>query len=1117
MHTSHPLKHLCILCIIFSIVFSCKKDTPKPQNPTSKPETLFKLLPETHTGITFNNKIAEDANNFFLVYNYAYNGGGVAIGDINNDGLNDIFFTGNQVSNRLYLNKGDFKFEDITKSAGVTSKKGWDNGVVMADVNGDTYLDIYVCRGGRKDADKERANLLYINNGDNTFTEKAETYNIADKGYSMIASFFDMDNDNDLDLFVTNRPRQFFLSHDAVEKGKKAQSDLHRDKLYENINGTFKEVSQIAGINNTFAYGLGIATSDINNDGHSDIYVANDYFESDYFFKNNGNKTFTQSINTLSNHVAFYGMGIDVVDFNNDGYEDIMELDMTSSDHVRAKTTMASMNVAAYYRILEQGNHHQYMHNMLQLNNGNGFFSEISQYAGVAKTDWSWSCLGSDFDNDGYRDLFITNGFRRDIFDKDATAKVTQYLKSEEKRKRSKNENVTHIVNLFNENKIHNYIYKNDGNLKFSNQVKNWGMENISFSNGAAVADLDNDGDLDLVVNNINDPAFVYQNKAETLKHNFLNVQLKGPKNNTYGLGAKITLYTPSGKQYHELKTVRGYLSSVAPTTHFGLGKTNTVDSITVAWPDYKTTTITKNISLNTTLNIAYTAAIPTDINKEILETPIFNNITHKAFSKHPFKHIENSFDDFKNQVLLPHKLSTEGPCIAVADINNDGLDDFFAGGAAGQTGAIYIQNRNKTFTKTNAIPLKKDASYEDTSAIFFDANNDNHLDLYVVSGGSAYNEHSKNYQDRLYINNGKGKFTKTTTLPIITASGGSVTALDFDADGDLDLFVGGRHVPNNYPNSPQSYLLENTKEGFKDVTQQKAKAIERIGMVTDAVWTDIDNDSTNELFVVGEWMPIRAFNFTNGKLTEKKLPQLKHTNGWWNTISAKDIDNDGYIDLVAGNLGENYKFKASKEKPFYIFASDYDKNGTNDIFLAKNYKNKIVPVRGKECSSQQMPILSKKFKTYNAFANADLGSIINDKNLSTEKHKAYMFKSVILKNTKGNLQIKALPYEAQFSAVQGILLDDYTGNSTTDIVIAGNKFNSEIETTRADASVGALIQQDTIGNLQTIPLPKSGVFLPYNVKTICPITLGSKNNSSKGVLVGVNDGELQLLEATSK
>ncbi|AUP78808.1 VCBS repeat-containing protein [Flavivirga eckloniae] len=1098
---------------IFSLClfFGCKKEQTKQDAVVVKKETLFESIPSNETGITFNNAIEESPGNFFIVYNYAYNGGGVAIGDINNDGLSDIYFTGNQVENKLYLNKGDFQFEDITDSAGVGGGEGWDNGVVMVDINGDNLLDIYVCKGGFRGTDEERRNLLYVNNGDNTFSEKAKDYNIADSGFSMMASFFDMDNDNDLDMYLINRPKYFFTSFDDIKKGREEQNPLHRDKLYENINGVYKEVGQKSGINQTYSYGLGLSTSDLNNDGFSDIYVANDYLESDYFFENKGNKTFEQNIQSITNHVAFYGMGIDVVDFNNDGYEDIVELDMTSPDHIRAKTSMASMNVDGYNYILNAGNHYQYMHNMLQVNNGNGYFSEISQFAGIDKTDWSWSCIGSDFDNDGLRDLFISNGFRRDIFDKDATSILLKYVDSELKRQRTKSENVDHIVNLFNENKIPNYIYKNNGGLKFSSKGKDWGLEAASFSNGAAVSDLDNDGDLDLVVNNINDNAFIYKNNSEKSGNRFLKLKLKGPKYNTLGLGAKITLFKNDSIQYHELKNVRGYLSSVDPIAHFGLGITTTIDSVKVVWPDKKINLIT-NVKANTLLTVDYQQA------KVIKETrnkynPVFKDVTRSAFLGNTVKHTENNFNDFKNQILLPHKLSTEGPCISVADVNNDGFEDFYIGGAVNQAGRLFLQRSNETFIESKQTDFLNDKGFEDVASAFFDANGDGSLDLYVVSGGNEFSEHSSEYQDRLYLNDGKGHFNKSNNLPEITSSGGCVIPLDYDADGDLDLFVGGRLVPNRYTSAPKSYLLQNNSGVFVDVTTQHAKALEFVGMVTDAAWEDIDGDSKNELLLVGEWMPISVFQIKEGIFVKQDMPALNKTNGWWNTIEAKDIDQDGDMDFVLGNLGENYKFKASEEKPFYVFAADYDKNGTNDVFLAKDYKNKIVPIRGKECSTEQLPGISKRFTTYNAFAEADLGSILDDKALTSQKHEVYMFQSVFLINNGGSFKIKKLPNEAQYSTVQSIEIDDFNKDGINDILLAGNKFNVEIETTRADASIGALLEGDKQFDFKAVKPSLSGVFLPTNVKDIKPIKLGK---NAKGVLVGVNNGSMHLLKMSN-
>ncbi|WP_282049455.1 VCBS repeat-containing protein [Maribacter aquivivus] len=1097
------MKYSTFLILAFLTICGCNKDS-KEQVSTEDESPLFEFVSSETSGINFNNQIEENFEHFYEFFNYVYNGAGVAVGDINNDGLSDIFFVGNEVENKLYLNKGDFKFEDITAKANIDQNKGWHNGVVMVDINGDNLLDIYVCRGGFRNKKEDRENLLFINQGDLTFKEDAASFGLNDNGYSIMASFFDADNDNDLDMYLTNRPEKFFQNYTQVLQGKANEDDIYRDKLYINDNGNYKEEGLNAGIKNNYGYGLGLATSDLNSDGKIDIYVSNDYLERDYAYINKGNNTFSDELTKRFNHVPFYAMGVDIVDFNNDGFEDIIQLEMLPEDYERSKTTMASMNTKLFSDMTSNGFHYQYMHNMLHLNRGNGIYSEISAYAGIEKTDWSWACLGSDFDNDGFNDLFITNGFKRDIWDKDTNAKIGQYMRSIEASKKTTQENVAYIVSQFKENKRANYIFKNNGDLTFTKKTKEWGIDKESFSNGAALGDLDNDGDLDIIVNNIDGPAFIYKNTAEDLENNYLKIKLDGPKNNPSGLGTKITLTYNNEIQYHEFKTVRGYLSSVEPVNHFGLGTTTIIDKIAIVWPDGKEQLL-QHVKANQLININYLDA-KSKITPEKISEPIFKDVTESKFNS-PFVHHENEYDDFKKQILLPHKLSQNGPCITVGDVNNDGIEDFYVGGAASQKAAIYVQDIKGEFLLLEQSAFETNAQNENVGAVFFDADGDLDLDLYVVSGGNEFSQNSPTLQDRLYLNNGAGNFELSDNLPKLTESGSCVVTLDFDKDGDLDLFVGGRLIPNSYPSAPNSFLLENNNGVFTDVTQKIAPELSKIGMVTSATWNDIDGDSLEELIVVGEWMPITIFKKQDQEFINATASfNLTKTSGWWNKIVATDIDKDGDTDFVIGNLGLNYKFKASVEKPFTIFANDFDRNGTNDIFLTKHYKDRLVPVRGKECSSQQLPEISRKFRTYQQFAKADIDDILPDIE-NALKYETQIFESIILENNNGELQIKALPKEAQFSVINGIIVDDFNKDDILDILIAGNKFEVEVETTRADASIGQLFIGTGKGSFNAVSYLESGILLPYNVKGIEKINIGDKT----GILSAINDDKLRL------
>jgi len=1092
-----------ILIIIFC--FGCSKQKVHDSEVT---DTRFSLLSKQHTQITFDNRITEDYHNFFGVFNYAYNGAGVAIGDVNNDGLSDIYFVGNQVDDKLYLNKGNFVFEDITIKAGINSKKAWHSGVTMVDINGDDLLDIYITVGGWNEPPNNRKNLLYINQGNTTFKESANQYGIDDPGFSLMASFFDMDNDNDLDVFVTNRPKTFFLDSKTILKGKRGNYDNFRDKVYQNNNGKFIDISLTNGITNTFGYGLGLTTTDLDKDGNIDIYVGNDFFENDYYFKNQGNGIFKEQINKFSNHISYYTMGVDAFDVNNDGFEDLFALDMSPEDYVRSKTTMAPMNMKLYNEHLSQGFYNQYMHNVLNLNQGNGFFSDISQLSGVSRTDWSWACLGADFDNDGDNDIFVSNGYKRDLWDRDASLKRQEYTSKGVDKRKSPNQIINEIANLYPSVKLQNYIFENNGNLAFTNQATAWGIKDLSFSNGAAFGDLDNDGDLDLVVNNIDDAAFVYQNNSENrAQSNFLKIKLKGPKLNSKGLGAKITIFHNDSIQFQEFKTVRGYLSSVEPIIHFGLHNIEAVDSLELIWNDQKINTL-QNIKANQQITIDYSNAIDNVKYSKTNYKPLVTDKSDEVF-KNPLTHIENSYDDYQHQVLLPHKLSSIGPALAVGDVNNDGLEDFYFGGAKDQTPKLLIQTPNGSFKETEQSSFIKDKIHEDVFAHFFDADNDKDLDLYLVSGGNEFESNHDFYTDRLYLNNGNGNFTRSFDVPNIKTSGSCLVPIDYDNDGDLDLFVGSRHIPKKYPSPPSSFILENENGKFKDVTQDIAPLFKNLGMVTSAVKSNIDQDPDEELIIVGEWMKIHVFKLIDG--TYKDITDqsgLQNTHGWWSHIEANDLDDDGDVDFVVGNLGLNYKFKASPEKPFYVYANDYDQNGTQDVFLAKKLDNKLVPIRGKECSSEQLPHLQEKFKSYKDFANAELFDIIGKNQESSTKYKTETFASVILINNNGKFTIKPLPTEAQFSVINGIVIDDVNKDGIKDIILGGNRFEVEIETTRSDASIGLVLLGTSTGSYEPLSQAVSGLFIPYNVKNLKKIKLA---NSKTGILIGVNNGTLKL------
>tara|TARA_R110000796_G_scaffold138185_1_gene254256 strand:+ start:9319 stop:12645 length:3327 start_codon:yes stop_codon:yes gene_type:complete len=1094
--------------IVLSMIFALQSCKYGIENKTEVIEidekTLFSSIPAMETGIQFINHIPESAAMNSMVYEYYYNGGGVAIGDIDNDGLPDIYFTANLEENKLYRNKGSFEFEDISKKAKVEGTFGWTTGVTMADVNADGWLDIYVCKSG-KGKEENRENLLFINNKNGSFTEEAKKYGLNFSGYSTQASFFDFDKDGDLDMFLLNHNVTPITTNNP-ENFKLEKNYLSGDRLFRNDQGKFIDISSKAGIlGNSLGFGLGVSIGDLNQDGWPDIYVANDYIEQDYLYYNNGNGTFSEGLKRSMGHTSHYSMGTDIADFNNDGLLDIISLDMVAEDNYGIKTSMSGMNPKAFQHAVNNGFHYQYMYNALQMNNGNGTFGDLAQLAGISNTDWSWGPLFADFDNDGLKDLFISNGLKRDFRNNDFRKYKIKRLEEAKKNGENMAQVIEELVNKTPQRKTHNYFFKNNGDLTFEKAMTHWGVDIPTFSNGAAYADLDLDGDLDLVISNIDEEATVLRNNSIA---NYLQFQFEGNDQNPFGVGTKILLETDEGLQIAENYPTRGYQSAVEPVLHFGLGQSKTIKNAIVTWPDGKSETIT-NPNINQKIRVGYKNAESVDQNPKSSISPIFKDITEVVKVKHA--HIENEYDDFSGEILLPHKMSQFGPALAVGDANNDGLEDFFIGGAKGYAGGIYLQKENGTFASMNPSAWIMEKEYEDVDAHFFDADSDGDLDLYVVSGGNEWEANSNMYQDRLYLNNG-GQFKKSTDrLPKMSISGSTVKPFDFDEDGDLDLFVGSRMFPQKYPYAQTSKLLENVNGIFKDVTLEKAPALEDAGMITDAIWTDYDGDNKTDLILVGEWTGIKFYNYKNGQfeLNPDILPQSK---GWWNCIEASDMDGDGDIDFVVGNLGLNSKYKASKNAPFEVYSTDFDDNGTNDIVLGYYDQGDLFPLRGRECSSQQMPFIKEKFPTYDSFGSAKLHQVYDKEKLKEALHlKVILFASVYLENLgNGQFNNHNLPNEVQISAINNIHIQDFDGDGINDILVAGNLYQTEVETPRNDASIGMILKGSGTSMFTPVPFSKSGLFLNGDVKKIKAIRIGNAQNSS--YLVAKNDDSLKLI-----
>lgn len=1066
-----------------------------------KKEPIFSLVPSNQSGINFTNFNKENNDYNYFAYEYFYNGGGVATADFNNDGLLDIVFTANMASNKLYVNKGDFSFQDITATAGINSNtQDWCTGVSIIDINSDGYQDIFISRSGwfENDQQNKLSNLLFVNNKDLTFTESATKYGFTDQSRSNQACFFDMDNDGDLDMYLINNPKEHTKTREyqngdirLVDVGSTYQDS---DKLYENKNGTYVDITKKAGLVNS-DYGLGIVAADLNQDGYQDLYIANDYSKPDAILINNGNKTFTNATEQTLKHMSKFSMGVDIADINNDGLLDIFNSEMLGQDNYSKKVNMASMNPKLYWGFVASGYQYQDMHNSLQLNNGNNTFSEISWMANVAETDWSWCPLIADFDNDGYKDIFVTNGIKREVFNKDFNNRQGKGL----------TENPALFegaINFLPAKKSFNAMFKNNGDLTFTDIAMDWGLKTKAFnSNGAAYADLDNDGDLDLILNNMEDKAAVYKNNASK-QNNALTLTLTNKGNIAYG--ATATLKDGVNQQVSQITNTRGFQSVSDHRIHFGVGNRSKIDSILVTWPNTKKSWHT-NLSVNTNHQIRYediTAGNPA--NKK--PTTLFKNVTRKIGLT--TKHKENEFDDYIKEILLPHKLSQEGPFIDVADVNGDGLDDFYQGNGVGFAGVLYLQRPNGTFIASNQKDFNKDKMSEDLGVLFFDYDLDGDQDLYVVSGSNEHALSSTLQLDRLYKNDGNGNFIKTSgIIPSVYASGSCVKAADIDNDGDLDLFIGGFQTPGNYPQAGASQLLLNNNGVFKNEIVSRTNGMSSIGMVKDAVFADINNDNQQDLILVGHWMAIEIYINNNGTFTnQSKEFGTQQRVGWWNTITATDIDNDGNLDLLAGNLGTNSKHKATNEQPFVIMAKDFDSNGTNDIALGYYNDNQLYPVRGLQCSSEQVPSIKANVSSYAEFGSLTFDQVYS--NFDTNNaitHKATYFESAMLLNQNNQFIFKALPKRSQVAPTNGILVLDIDSNGTDEIITVGNHYPVEVETGRYDAHIGSVMSSD----LNTISLQKSGFFNDKDARDIDIITI----KGVKHIMVSNNRDSIEFFK----